>query len=73
VNAFTWDGKTAANGVAPDGTYTFQVDAVRGSSKLSAQSLGFGRVQSVTLDPSDTTLNTAGLGSLSLNAVKQIL
>jgi flagellar basal-body rod modification protein FlgD len=73
VNPFTWDGKTEANATAPDGIYVFQVDAVQGNKKIPVQTLGFGRVQSVTLGAGETVLNTAGLGSVAMGDVKQIL
>jgi flagellar basal-body rod modification protein FlgD len=73
VNAFNWDGKTDGGGVAADGTYTFQATAVRANQKLSVQTLGYGLVQSVTLDPSNPVLNTIGLGAVPMSNVKQIL
>jgi flagellar basal-body rod modification protein FlgD len=73
INTFTWDGKTDSGAPAPEGTYTFQVNAVRANQKLSVQTLGYGLVQSVTLDPSNPVLNTIGLGAVALSDVKQIL
>jgi flagellar basal-body rod modification protein FlgD len=73
VNAFTWDGKSDGGAVVPDGTYAFQVNAVRANQKLSVQTLGYGLVQSVTLDPSNPVLNTIGLGAVPMSNIKQIL
>jgi flagellar basal-body rod modification protein FlgD len=73
IGAFEWDGKTSAGTTAADGLYRFEVDAVRGTKNVPAETLGFGRVQSVTLDAGQTLLNTRGLGSLAMDAIRQIL
>lgn len=73
VSAFTWDGHTDSGAEAAPGSYTFQVSAVSANQKPTAQSLGYGLVQSVTLDPTNPTLNTIGLGSVAMSDVKQIL
>jgi flagellar basal-body rod modification protein FlgD len=73
INAFEWDGKTSQGAAAADGAYRFEVEAVRGTKKVPVETLGFGRVQSVTLDAGGTLLNTRGLGSLVMDAIKQIL
>jgi flagellar basal-body rod modification protein FlgD len=73
VTDFTWDGLRDDGTHAPDGAYTFQVTAVQGSKQVNAQPLALGLVQSVTLGSQGVVLNAAGLGSVSLADVKQIL
>jgi flagellar basal-body rod modification protein FlgD len=73
INAFEWDGKSGTGASAADGLYRFEVEAVRGTQKVPVETLGFGRVQSVTLGAGETVLNTRGLGSLVMDAIKQIL
>lgn len=72
VNTFQWDGKRADGTDAPQGTYGFKVDAWQADgSKVTVNTLGVARVNSVSLD-GGVTLNTAGLGAIPLNQVKQI-
>jgi flagellar basal-body rod modification protein FlgD len=73
ISAFEWDGGTGTGATAADGLYRFEVDAVRGAEKVPVETLGFGRVQSVTLGAGETLLNTSGLGSLAMEAIRQIL
>jgi flagellar basal-body rod modification protein FlgD len=70
---FGWDGTTDAGGKAGDGSYTFAVSAMRAGQKISADALGYGLVQSVTLGGDQLQLNTYGLGPVALGQVKQIL
>lgn len=72
LSTFAWDGKPA-DVQLPDGTYRFKVDAMRDSgTKVQATTLGYGRVQSVSLD-GGVTLNTPTLGPLPLSGVRQII
>jgi len=73
VTDFTWDGLRDDGTQAPDGAYTFQVTATQGSAQVNAQALALGLVQSVTLGSQGILLNAAGLGSVNLSDVKQIL
>jgi flagellar basal-body rod modification protein FlgD len=70
---FVWDGSTDAGGQAGEGSYTFAVSALRAGQKVSADALGYGLVQSVTLGGDQLQLNTYGLGPVPLGQVKQIL
>lgn len=72
LSTFAWDGKPA-DVQLPDGNYRFKVEAFRDSgAKVSATTLGYGRVQSVSLD-GGVTLDTPTLGSLPLSDVRQII
>ncbi len=73
TSTFRWDGSTDAGGTAPDGAYKFEVAAVAQGKAATADPIGYGRVQSVTLGSSDLLLNTVGLGQVGLSTVKQIL
>ena len=70
---FQWDGATDAGARAAQGVYQFEVKATQQSKDVGAQTLGFGRVQSVTLGGESLVLDTLGLGPLGLDQVKQIL
>jgi flagellar basal-body rod modification protein FlgD len=70
---FKWDGSTDAGGTAAAGLYEFQVEARQQGERVDARTLGFGRVQSVTLGSERLILDTLGLGPLGLDQVKQIL
>jgi flagellar basal-body rod modification protein FlgD len=69
---FQWDGSTEAGGVAADGLYRFQVEALRQGNAVPVETLGFGRVQSVSLGSEQLILDTLGLGAVGLGQIKQI-
>ena len=72
LSTFAWDGKPG-DAQLPDGSYRFKVEALRDNgATVSATSLGYGRVQSVSLD-GGVTLNTPTLGALPLSGVRQII
>ncbi len=74
IAQFAWDGKTDGGTAAADGNYTFSATAVRSGQKIdSTTTLGFARVQSVTLGTDGMQLNTSSLGALGMSDVKQIL
>lgn len=70
---FQWDGTTDSGAAAPNGSYTFEVDAEQGGKKVDATALAVGQVASVSLGVQGATLNVAGLGPVALSQVKQIL
>lgn len=72
IVAFHWDGNTAS-GAAPDGNYRFAVDAVRGNAKVQADTLSFGKVESISAGNQGVTLNTDQLGAVEMSSIKQIL
>jgi len=71
---FQWDGVGDNGRAAPDGTYTYAVEAIAAGKPVSnLNAYAFGRVDSVTLGAQGAQLNVGGLGSISLSQVKQIL
>ncbi len=72
VSGFTWDGKDKDGIRAPDGVYTFEVEATSNGGKVEAARLAHTMVRSVTLGGSEIVVNTKTLGSLLLSDVKQI-
>ncbi|MCA3130566.1 MAG: flagellar hook assembly protein FlgD [Betaproteobacteria bacterium] len=72
LSTFAWDGRPGEAQLA-DGTYSFKVEALRDNgTKVAVTTLGYGRVQSVSLD-NGVILNTPTLGALALSSVRQIL
>lgn len=72
LSTFSWDGRPGETQLA-DGIYGFKVEALRDNgAKVAATTLGYGRVQSVSLDGA-VMLNTPALGALALSSVRQII
>lgn len=69
----TWDGKTDGKTTADDGQYSFEVTALRGTSKVTTTGLSFGEVVSVTTGSGGVKINATGLGAVNFSDVKQIL
>lgn len=70
---FAWDGKNNSGTAVADDEYVFEVAATSGGKNVAAQTIGFGRVQGVTLDGGQLVLDTTGLGPLRMDQIKQIL
>lgn len=70
---FTWNGTSASGSAAPAGQYTLNVSAAVGGSSESLSPLVYSQVQSVTIDPSNQTLelNTVN-GTVPLSSVVNI-
>lgn len=74
VVAFSWDGKTDSGTTAPNGTYTFQVNAQQGGNSVSTTALSAAQVAGVSQDASGAvTLSLSGQSAVPLSSVKQIL
>ena len=73
VVSFQWDGKTDAGLDAPDGAYSFNVDATLNGKTIAPTALSVGLVQSVLMDQVGPALSVQGLGLVDLADVKQIL
>lgn len=73
VVSFGWDGKTNGGVDAPDGGYSFTVNAVQGGKPVAAVKLSVGMVQSVLMDQVGPALSVQGMGLVDLSEVKQIL
>lgn len=69
----TWDGKMDNGEKAADGRYIFEVNAIRGGEKVTANGLSFGAVGSVSTGGGTVKLNVPGIGTFGLNDVRQVL
>lgn len=73
LSTFAWDGRPDGTTQMPEGAYAFKVAAFRDSgAKVEATTLGYGRVQSVSLD-GGVTLNSSTLGAIPVASVRQII
>ena len=66
----TWNGLTNAGGEAPEGSYTFIVENMKGTTKLPTQdAAGFSKVEEVRLDGEAPTLLLQGRTAIGLDEV----
>jgi flagellar basal-body rod modification protein FlgD len=72
VIPFTWDGVTDSGTSALNGNYSFTVSAKQGDVDVTAKTLAFGSVKSVSPDEHGTILDIGELGLANLNEIKQI-
>ena len=68
-----WDGKTADGGDAPDGNYSFEVQASLNGNKVDTEALQFGLVTTVSMGADGVKVNVPGLGALDFSDIRQIL
>lgn len=75
LTSVQWDGKTDAGELAPSGRYKIVANAVIDGKVQAVDTLVAARVESVTLGRGgqESTLNLAGLGSLEMSKVRQIM
>lgn len=73
VLPFSWDGKTGAGADAPDGNYTFTVEATLAGVKTSPATLVYGLVNAVTPGAQGATLDVGQWGGFALSSVKQVM
>lgn len=75
VSSFTWDGQLNDGTTAPDGSYTFSVNASYDGQKVSSTSLGYSVVYGVINSKvnNKVLLDLGILGSISIDEVRQIL
>jgi flagellar basal-body rod modification protein FlgD len=72
VNTMTWDGKTDVGTAAPNGVYSFSVNANSGDKKLDAINLSFGIVSSITSTPQGVRLSVDSGSDIAMSEVRQI-
>lgn len=73
LSTFAWDGAPNGGTQLPEGSYKFKVEAINlDKSKVTATSVGYGRVHSVSID-GGLTLNTTSLGAVAVADVRQII
>ena len=75
VSSFTWDGELNDGTLAPDGSYTFSVNATYDGQKVSSTSLSYSLVYGVINSKvnNKVLLDLGILGSISIDEVRQIL
>jgi len=72
INVLAWDGLTGSGSAAPDGQYTFKIDAVQGGQQVSSTALHLGLVNSVSQGSEGVQLNLAGNERVSYSDIRQI-
>lgn len=70
---FTWDGKKSDGTQAPDGKYTFRVEAVRGNEKVEATALQLGMVNAVVRGNGGFLLDLGTQEPVAFKDVQQVL
>ena len=74
VIPIAWDGSTNTSGTtAADGKYTFEVTATKADKAVTATSLAFGTVLSVSTTTSGAKLSVGNVGTATLSDVREIL
>lgn len=68
-----WDGKMADGSDAPDGTYSFEVQASLNGNNVNVEELQFGLVTTVSMGADGMKINVPGLGALDYSDIRQIL
>ncbi len=72
VNVLAWDGLTSSGAAAPDGQYSFKINAVQGGEPVSSTALHLGLVNSVSQGSQGVQLNLAGNERVSYAEIRQI-
>lgn len=75
VSSFTWDGELNDGTLAPDGSYTFSVNATYEGQKVTSTPLAYSVVYGVINSKvnNKVLLDLGILGSISIDEVRQIL
>jgi flagellar basal-body rod modification protein FlgD len=68
-----WDGTNDTGGKVADGNYTFTVSASNNGTAVSASTLSFGTVSSVSTASDGVKLNVTNVGTIKPTDVVQIL
>lgn len=68
-----WDGSAKDGGFAKDGKYTFEVNASYEGKTVTAKTLSFGMVGSVTTGGNGVKINVSGLGPVDVKEIVQII
>ena len=70
---FVWDGMTDSGAKAPDGAYTFKVDAVRGGAPVTVDALNVGTVSALVRSKGGFLLDLGVMGTVDFKNVQEIL
>ena len=69
---FVWDGKSSTGTLQEAGSYSFSVTATAGGKAVTTTSYGLGSVLSVAMNDSDIEAEVSGLGSMTLDKIRQV-
>lgn len=72
VNLLAWDGLTGSGEAAPDGAYTFKINATQGGEQVGSTALHLGLVNSVSQNSQGVQLNLADSESVTYADIRQI-
>ena len=72
VNLLAWDGLTGNGAAAPEGAYTFRVNAIQGGEQVDSTALHLGLVNSVSQNSQGVQLNLADNESVTYADIRQI-
>ena len=72
VNLLAWDGLTGSGAAAPDGAYTFKINATQGGEQVDSTALHLGLVNSVSQNSQSVQLNLADSESVTYADIRQI-
>ncbi len=72
VNALTWDGMTDGGTLAPSGSYSYEITATNGTSKVASSALSLAQVQSVSTGSNGVKLNLSNNTSVAVSEVSEI-
>jgi flagellar basal-body rod modification protein FlgD len=72
INMLAWDGLTSTGTAAPDGKYTFKINAVQGGQAVSSTALHLGLVNSVSQGSQGVQLNLMDNEKVSYSDIRQI-
>lgn len=74
VHSYTWDGTQDDGTKAPDGGYTFSINALNNGQQMVATPLNYALVNGVTTSSSGSTALDLGVrGTATVDSVRQIL
>jgi flagellar basal-body rod modification protein FlgD len=74
VHSYTWDGTQDDGTKAPDGSYTFSINALNNGQQMVATPLNYALVNGVTTDSAGNTALDLGVrGTAKVDSVRQIL
>ena len=72
VNLLAWDGLTGSGEAAPDGAYTFKINATQGGEQVDSTALHLGLVNSVSQNSQGVQLNLADNENVTYADIRQI-
>ena len=72
VNVLAWDGLTGNGAAAPEGRYSFKINAVQDGQAVGSTALHLGLVNSVSQGSQGVQLNLAGNDRVTYSDIRQI-